>query len=79
YFYIPFNKRITSILKFDIFDRWGNHLFGKANILPGDEFAGWDGTFHGKVMNTSVFVFKLVYKNSRGEILERFGTFGLIR
>jgi len=79
YFYIPFNKRITSILKFDIFDRWGNHLFGKANILPGDEFAGWDGTFHGKVMNPSVFVFKLVYKNSRGEILERFGTFGLIR
>ncbi len=39
-----------------IFDRWGELLYEKEDILPGDS-NGWDGHFRGKVVDSGVLVY----------------------
>lgn len=79
FFYIPSNPRISHILKLDIYDRWGNHLFERASFPTGDQALGWDGSFHGKKMNPAVFVYKIKYLLKNGKIKESYGNFTLIK
>jgi gliding motility-associated-like protein len=39
-----------------VFDRWGELLYEKTDILPG-ELQGWDGYFRGKVVDSGVLVY----------------------
>ncbi len=57
FFMIYSGPGIRQILSFDVFDRWGEHVFGKQNFQPNDRTYGWDGTFKGEEMNNGVFVF----------------------
>lgn len=48
---------VLRINTFQIFDRWGNKVFGKERFLPNDPTYGWDGNFNGTPMNAAVYVF----------------------
>jgi gliding motility-associated-like protein len=50
---------ITLIRSFQIYDRWGNHLFERRDFPPDDITWGWDGTYRGKIMNPGVYVWTL--------------------
>ena len=50
------NNEIENIVKFQIFDRWGELVFQAENFPPGDENIGWDGTLNGKSLNPQVFI-----------------------
>jgi len=48
---------VRSILTFNIFDRWGNLVFGRQNFQPNDPTLGWDGNFENRPMNSAIYAF----------------------
>jgi len=57
YFTLYSNERVIKILKLTVFDRWGTNVFQGLQIDPNDESKGWDGTFRGKKLMPSIFVY----------------------
>lgn len=57
HFTIYTSKSATMVRRLMIFDRWGELVFSRKDLLPGDRDLRWDGTdFRGKAMDTGVFV-----------------------
>ena len=56
----------TQILSFKVFDRWGELIFANQSFSANDELAGWDGTFRGELMPTSVFAWVVEVRFSDG-------------
>lgn len=46
----------TKVLKFEVFDRWGEKLYSTNDIEINNRQQGWDGTFKGKPMNPGVYI-----------------------
>ncbi|MBK7010565.1 MAG: gliding motility-associated C-terminal domain-containing protein [Saprospiraceae bacterium] len=46
-----YSVELTSM---EVYDRWGNRLFIRENVLWGQADQGWDGTFNGKELNPGV-------------------------
>ena len=54
--FMPFaGSMIAKINYFYVYDRWGEPVHKVVDREPNDQSAGWDGTFKGNVLNTSVF------------------------
>lgn len=79
YLYIPVNSMVDKVLIFNIYDRWGNHIYGAKDVKPGNESSGWDGRFEGRKMNPGVFVYFIKYLATNGEVYLQKGSFTLIR
>lgn len=69
-------SHIARIIKFDVFDRWGNLLFTRSDFPPNQYQLGWDGTVQGRRLIPGVYVYSaqvefidLVSKDISGEIL----------
>jgi len=45
-----------EIRSFNIWSRWGEHIFQAGNFPPNQESAGWDGDFRGKPAVTGTYV-----------------------
>lgn len=58
---------IQRILKFEIYDRWGELMYDARNIEPSSELARWDGTFKGEKLSPAVFIYliEIELKNGR--------------
>lgn len=78
-FFVPYNARVENIEELNIYDRWGNHVFGRKDTPPGVEETGWDGTFHGQKMNPAVFVYFVRYRTIDQQVLIRKGEITLVR
>jgi gliding motility-associated-like protein len=61
-------------LSFIIYDRWGEKVFTTT-----DTNSGWDGTFHGKLMETAVFMYSLKAEMNDGTTVKRKGSISLMR
>jgi gliding motility-associated-like protein len=72
-------KEVKGIIKFSVFNRWGNQLFNVQNILPNDPTKGWDGTFNGQDVEVGTYIYTLevVYINGQTEVLS--GDVSIIR
>jgi gliding motility-associated-like protein len=46
----------TRILKFQIFDRWGEMLYEDGGFEVNDDAFGWDGTFRNEPMSSGVYL-----------------------
>lgn len=57
FFTIYSGNNVQQIKLLRIFDRWGELVFERANLAPGDEQQGWNGTFGAKNMPNGVYVF----------------------
>ena len=73
-FYRIFGTGMTGI-EMSIFDRWGNKVF-ESNDLNAP---GWDGNFHGKKMNTDVYVFYATISFREGKPIKTKGNLTLLR
>ena len=51
-----------------VYDRWGNLMFLKENILAGDKTQGWDGKFQGSIVSPGVYVYKIEYESLEGTL-----------
>jgi len=65
---------IADLKYFRVFDRWGNKVFETTDIN-----IGWDGIYHGKMMNPAVFVYGLKAVCTNGREVEKQGNVTLLR
>ena len=63
---------------FDIFDRWGNHIFKAEYFKPGQINSGWDGSFRGKRMDPNVFAWMVEVEFEDGEVITLKGDVSLL-
>jgi gliding motility-associated-like protein len=78
YFY-PLTIGVQSIIRFSIYDRFGNLVFEARNFAPNDKTFGWDGRVRGADGSTAVFVYYLEALCDSGEKLYKKGSVVLIR
>ncbi|MFN0015172.1 MAG: gliding motility-associated C-terminal domain-containing protein, partial [Saprospiraceae bacterium] len=69
---------INRISHLQIFDRWGNLVFGRDNILNNDLRSGWDGRYKGKVMGPGVFSWWADIELASGEHVQMRGDVTLV-
>jgi len=55
--FIGSNEFVDIIENVEIYDRWGEQVFQKSNILPNDSAEGWDGTIGGTRLHNGVFTY----------------------
>lgn len=56
-----------KIKTFQIYSRWGEKVFERANFDPNIPNLGWDGTLNGKLLNPAVFVWYAVIIGPAGD------------
>ncbi|MCO6480190.1 MAG: gliding motility-associated C-terminal domain-containing protein [Phaeodactylibacter sp.] len=68
-FHLYHGGDVEIIKTFAIFDRWGNQLFLRTNIMPNDPQNGWDGAFKGRRMNPGVYLYfaEIVFRDGQEE------------
>jgi gliding motility-associated-like protein len=54
-FFIQGDDKVSKVLVFRVYDRWGELIFSTENTVPNDPITGWDGTFKGEKMNSGVY------------------------
>ncbi|MCF8239216.1 MAG: gliding motility-associated C-terminal domain-containing protein, partial [Saprospiraceae bacterium] len=70
---------VARIQEFNIFDRWGNHVFQVEDFPPNDPHYGWDGKFRDEPMNPAVFVYYTVVELINGDTILLKGDVNLVR
>ena len=63
---------VKTITRFQIFDRWGELMFSKANFKTDDPNFGWDGRHNGREVLPGVYVYyvEVEYYDNTKDILE---------
>ena len=67
-------ENCVSSFSFVIFDRWGEKVFETEDVAK-----GWDGTYKGKPMNATVYVYSINATLMSGEKISKKGNISLIR
>lgn len=78
-FFVMSGASVAEVRRFDVFDRWGELVFQASNFQPNDPQHGWDGNFHGRLMNPQVFVWVVDIVLFNGEELQLRGDVTLVR
>lgn len=65
-FYVR-GKGVNRIHSLKIFNRWGQIVFEKRDLMPNDASAGWDGTFNGRKADIDVYIYiaEVICENSQ--------------
>jgi gliding motility-associated-like protein len=56
-FYVHGGPEVLRVKSIQVFDRWGNAIYRKDDILPNDHTVAWDGTFRGRFVGQEVYVY----------------------
>ena len=72
-------ENIESIVKFMVFDRWGNTVFGATNQAPNTAALEWDGRFKGEPMGVGVYTWLVEAMLYGGEAYQLSGDVLLLR
>lgn len=70
---------LSRVNYLQIYDRWGNLVFGAEGIAPNDLKAGWDGTLDGEPLAPAVFAWVAEVMYVDGVALEVAGDINLLR
>lgn len=49
----------VKILRFEVYDRWGEAVYTRENFDINDSAAGWDGTFRDQALNPGIYMWFL--------------------
>lgn len=64
-----FGNGVEEVLKWVVFDRWGQAVYGRTNFTPGDPSVAWDGTnSKGQTMNPAVFAYQVEFRLISGRV-----------
>lgn len=69
----PTTNGITDY-KMEVYNRWGQLVFQTSNLSE-----GWNGKFHKTAQPGGAYIFIVKYKNGKGKVYTRKGSFLLIR
>lgn len=80
-FDIYLGQDIEKVLKFQVYDRWGELMYTRENFYPKREGEGhgWNGVHKGRDMAPAVFAWYIVLEGLDGEIFKAEGDVTLIR
>ncbi|HLF63259.1 MAG TPA: gliding motility-associated C-terminal domain-containing protein [Saprospiraceae bacterium] len=73
------NDGFVRVVKFEIFDRWGNLVFRGTDFPINTPELGWDGRCNGELMNPAVFAYVARVQLSDGSIEIITGDITLVR
>ncbi len=79
YFIPSIGPGVKSIVKMDVYDRWGGMMFENSNFYPDDLAKGWNGTCNGKDVNPGVFVYLIQVEFIDGLIEAYSGDITIVR
>ncbi len=70
---------INQVNQMQIFDRWGNMVFGRDHFQPNDDRAGgWDGRYRGKVLAPGVYSWWADIELTSGEQIQLKGDITIV-
>lgn len=75
----PLGGGILKVNYLKIFNRWGQLVFERKNILTDDRSAGWGGSFKGQPLPTGVFAITMGVSCENGQVVEMKGSVKLLR
>ena len=67
------NENVELISTMQIFDRWGQLLYHKEDLLPNEEQLGWDGSYNAERVVPGVYAYRIEILTTEGEILQFVG------
>lgn len=70
---------LVRIKSLQIFNRWGNLVFQRNEMMPNENLNGWDGTFKGNPAPTGVYVYTAQLLMDDGKERQFNGSFVLVR
>jgi len=71
-------RQVEELQFFEVYNRWGTRVFQREAYLPNEEDIGWDGQFGGKRMDPGIYLYRLSYRLTNGEVKTVTGDFALI-
>ncbi len=77
--YAPITRGIKSITKFAVFNRYGQLMYDAKNFIPNDKNVGWDGRRNGIDQTPGAYMFVMEAICDLGEIIQKQGSFLLLR
>lgn len=79
YFYPQEDGDVATIVRFQVFDRWGGLVFDRSPLPPNVPASGWDGSARGKPTLAGVYtwVLEVVFRDGYSE--RRSGSVTLLR
>ncbi|MBX2871663.1 MAG: gliding motility-associated C-terminal domain-containing protein [Saprospiraceae bacterium] len=78
-FMILGGEDLQSVVKLQIFDRWGNLLYEGQDLEPNNYFDGWDGWSRGKELGNGVYVYTAILLLEDGKERRISGSVTLMR
>ena len=78
-FFVNSSSVVVQVLRFSVFDRWGNLVFDRANIPPNDPSFGWDGTFDNQTAASGTYAYAAELELSDGTTILEKGELQLVR
>jgi gliding motility-associated-like protein len=72
-------KDASSVLYYEVYDRWGNKVYQKKNINQGLVDLEWEGTFNGKYLAEGNYVWIAAVKYLDGIIVKYNGTLAIVK
>ena len=72
-------SQVNKVNFFQIYDRWGNQVYGLQEFRPNDTLLGWDGKFGGKTLNSAVFTWYAEVEMADGKLEKLKGAVTLMR
>ncbi len=77
--FYPRGQGVFNIKSLRIFNRWGQVVFERNNILPNAEKDGWDGTFKGQPLASDVYVYMVEITCDNNAVVPFKGNITLLR
>jgi gliding motility-associated-like protein len=79
YFEPGFGSNVVRVLRWDIYDRWGGHLFEGGPALPGAAQLRWDGSRNGAPLPPGLYLYHGQIEFEHGQVRETSGEVLLLR
>ncbi|MEM6396497.1 MAG: gliding motility-associated C-terminal domain-containing protein [Bacteroidota bacterium] len=70
---------VSSILRFDVFNRWGGQVYSQVDWLPTGISDGWDGKIGDQLAQTGIYVYRAEIQFLDGEVIIYEGDVMLVR
>ncbi len=78
-FYPRSGDAVKTIRSFRVYDRWGELMFDRENILPNDASNAWDGTYKNQKPLPDVYVWVVDATCENGVLISKKGSVTIIR
>ncbi len=77
--YYPLTRGIKTVIRFAIYNRYGQQVFEGKNFIPNDRTFGWNGKLNGIDQSPGSYVYMLETICDLGEIITKKDSFLLLR